>query len=111
MKRLPATTVCYLGEFWISLGFGVAFTISAVDFVRFDPVVWFGIFAAVSMVLGLAASQLLVRRFERVGQARSARSSRSGRPSSRAGRCSRRRSPSTPARSATAGPLVLYAQH
>jgi DHA3 family tetracycline resistance protein-like MFS transporter len=33
-----------------------------------DPVVWFGLFGAVSMVLGLVASQFLVRRFERVGQ-------------------------------------------
>ena len=38
-----------------------------------DPVVWFGIFAAGSMVIGLVASQFLVRRFERVGQARLAR--------------------------------------
>lgn len=38
-----------------------------------DPVVWFGIFGAVSMVLGLIASEVLVRRFERVGQARLAR--------------------------------------
>jgi DHA3 family tetracycline resistance protein-like MFS transporter len=38
-----------------------------------DPVVWFGIFAAGSMVLGLVASQVLVRRFERLGQERLAR--------------------------------------
>jgi DHA3 family tetracycline resistance protein-like MFS transporter len=34
----------------------------------FDPVVWFGVFAAGSLLLGLAATQLLVRRFDRVGQ-------------------------------------------
>jgi MFS family permease len=33
-----------------------------------DPVVWFGILAAGSMLLGLLASQVLVERFERVGQ-------------------------------------------
>jgi MFS transporter, DHA3 family, tetracycline resistance protein len=33
-----------------------------------DPVVWFGIISAVTMLVGLAASQVLVRRFERVGQ-------------------------------------------
>ncbi|HVQ87919.1 MAG TPA: MFS transporter, partial [Actinomycetes bacterium] len=38
-----------------------------------DPVVWFGIFGAVSMVLGLVASEYLVRRFEKVGQERLAR--------------------------------------
>lgn len=38
-----------------------------------DPVVWFGIFGAVSMLLGLGASELLVRRFERAGQERLAR--------------------------------------
>jgi MFS transporter, DHA3 family, tetracycline resistance protein len=38
-----------------------------------DPVVWFGIFGVVSMLLGLVASQFLVRRFERVGQERLAR--------------------------------------
>ena len=38
-----------------------------------DPVVWFGIFGAVSMVLGIFASEFLVRRFERVGQERLAR--------------------------------------
>ncbi len=38
-----------------------------------DPVVWFGIFGAVSMVLGLFASEFLVRRFKRVGQERLAR--------------------------------------
>lgn len=38
-----------------------------------DPVVWFGIFGVVTMLLGLAASEVLVRRFERVGQARLAR--------------------------------------
>jgi DHA3 family tetracycline resistance protein-like MFS transporter len=38
-----------------------------------DPVVWFGIFGAVSMVIGLLASQVLVRRFERAGQERLAR--------------------------------------
>lgn len=35
-----------------------------------DPVVWFGLFGVVSMLLGLFASQYLVRRFERVGQQR-----------------------------------------
>ena len=35
-----------------------------------NPVVWFGILGAVTMVIGLIASQVLVRRFERVGQAR-----------------------------------------
>jgi MFS transporter, DHA3 family, tetracycline resistance protein len=39
----------------------------------FDPVVWFGIFGAVSMLIGLVAGQFLVRRFERVGQASLAR--------------------------------------
>ncbi len=38
-----------------------------------DPVVWFGIFGAVTMLIGLLASEVLVRRFERVGQARLAR--------------------------------------
>jgi MFS transporter, DHA3 family, tetracycline resistance protein len=38
-----------------------------------DPVVWFGIFAVVSIVLGLVASQFLVRRFDRAGQERLAR--------------------------------------
>jgi MFS transporter, DHA3 family, tetracycline resistance protein len=38
-----------------------------------DPVVWFGIFEAGSMLIGLAATQLLVRRFERSGQERLAR--------------------------------------
>jgi DHA3 family tetracycline resistance protein-like MFS transporter len=38
-----------------------------------DPVVWFGIFSAGSMLIGLGASQLLVRRFERAGQAGLAR--------------------------------------
>ncbi len=38
-----------------------------------DPVVWFGMFGAVTMVLGLVASGLLARRFERAGQARLAR--------------------------------------
>ena len=38
-----------------------------------DPVVWFGLFGVVSMLLGLVASEVLVRRFERVGQARLAR--------------------------------------
>ena len=38
-----------------------------------DPVVWFGLFGAVSLLIGLVASQLLVRRFERVGQERLAR--------------------------------------
>ena len=35
-----------------------------------DPVVWFGLFGVVSMLLGLFASQYLVRRFERIGQQR-----------------------------------------
>jgi DHA3 family tetracycline resistance protein-like MFS transporter len=34
-----------------------------------DQVVWFGIFGAVTMVLGLVASEYIVRRFKRVGQA------------------------------------------
>jgi MFS family permease len=38
-----------------------------------DPVVWFGLLGAVSMVIGLVTSEVLVRRFERVGQARLAR--------------------------------------
>ena len=38
-----------------------------------NPVVWFGVFGAVSMLLGLVGSQFLVRRFERVGQARLAK--------------------------------------
>jgi MFS transporter, DHA3 family, tetracycline resistance protein len=38
-----------------------------------DPVVWFGIFGVVTMLLGLVGSQLLVRRFERAGQERLAR--------------------------------------
>jgi MFS family permease len=38
-----------------------------------DPVVWFGLFGAVTMLLGLVASELLVRRFERAGQERLAR--------------------------------------
>ena len=38
-----------------------------------DPVVWFGIFGAVSMLLGIGASEVLVRRFERAGQQRLAR--------------------------------------
>jgi MFS family permease len=33
-----------------------------------DPVVWFGIFSAGSMVLGLVATQVLVKRFEHAGQ-------------------------------------------
>jgi DHA3 family tetracycline resistance protein-like MFS transporter len=33
-----------------------------------DPVAWFGVFSAASLLLGLVATQLLVRRFERVGQ-------------------------------------------
>jgi len=33
-----------------------------------DPVVWFGVFAAGSLLLGLLATEVLVRRFERVGQ-------------------------------------------
>ncbi|HVQ18264.1 MAG TPA: hypothetical protein VMT27_04415, partial [Actinomycetes bacterium] len=32
------------------------------------PVVWFGIFGAVSMLLGLFGSEYLVRRFQRAGQ-------------------------------------------
>lgn len=35
-----------------------------------DPVVWFGIFSAVTMLIGLLASEVLVRRFEKVGQVR-----------------------------------------
>jgi MFS family permease len=38
-----------------------------------DPVVWFGIFGAVTMLLGLVGSEYLVRRFTRVGQQRLAR--------------------------------------
>ena len=38
-----------------------------------DPVVWFGIFGAVTMLLGLVGSEYLVRRFQRVGQERLAR--------------------------------------
>src|SRR5215211_5506537 len=38
-----------------------------------DPVVWFGLFGAVSMLLGLVASGVLARRFERAGQERLAR--------------------------------------
>jgi len=38
-----------------------------------DPVVWFGIFGAVTMLLGLVGSEYLVRRFRRVGQKRLAR--------------------------------------
>lgn len=38
-----------------------------------DPVVWFGIFGAVTMILGLFASEYLVRRFKRIGQARLSR--------------------------------------
>ena len=34
MKRLPATTVYYASELWISLAFAVAFTVSGVYFVR-----------------------------------------------------------------------------
>ena len=33
-----------------------------------DPVVWFGILGVGTMVIGLVATQVLVRRFERVGQ-------------------------------------------
>ncbi len=33
-----------------------------------DPVVWFGILGVVTMVIGLVATQLLVRRFERAGR-------------------------------------------
>lgn len=38
-----------------------------------DPVVWFGIFGVVTMVIGLVSTGLLVRRFDRVGQQRLAR--------------------------------------
>jgi MFS family permease len=38
------------------------------SFGSLDPVVWFGLFGVVSLLLGLVASQWLVRRFERVGQ-------------------------------------------
>lgn len=38
-----------------------------------DPVVWFGVFGVVTMLIGLVASQFLVRRFDRVGQAGLAR--------------------------------------
>lgn len=38
-----------------------------------DPVVWFGIFEAGSMLIGLVATQVLVRRFDRYGQGRLAR--------------------------------------
>jgi MFS transporter, DHA3 family, tetracycline resistance protein len=34
VKRLPATTVYYVGELWLSLAFAVAFTVSAVYFVQ-----------------------------------------------------------------------------
>ena len=33
-----------------------------------EPVAWFGVFAAGSLLLGLAATQIVVRRFDRVGQ-------------------------------------------
>ncbi len=33
-----------------------------------DPVVWFGLLGVVSMLLGIVASEVVVRRFERVGQ-------------------------------------------
>jgi hypothetical protein len=37
MRRLPATTVYYASELWLSFAFAVAFTVSAVYFVQLAP--------------------------------------------------------------------------